>query len=81
MTTTSKLKTEAAGMGRRLSYFWENLGLLFIALKLMGYINWHWIYVLAPIWVPLALGLAVFVSLVVTYTLASLFDRWANRTD
>lgn len=26
------------------------LGLLFIGLKLTGYIDWPWIWVLAPIW-------------------------------
>ena len=33
------------------------LGLAFIVLKLTGYIDWSWLWVLAPFWVPLALGL------------------------
>lgn len=28
------------------------LGLLFIALKLTGQINWSWLWVLSPIWIP-----------------------------
>lgn len=42
--------------------FARNLALLFIGLKLTGYINWHWFFVTLPIWagpalvmVPLAL--------------------------
>lgn len=30
------------------------LGLIFITLKLMGYISWSWWWVLAPFWVPIA---------------------------
>jgi hypothetical protein len=32
------------------------LGLLFIGLKLGGAITWSWWWVLAPFWVPLAIG-------------------------
>jgi hypothetical protein len=32
------------------------LGILFIGLKLTGYIDWSWLWVLAPFWAPFALG-------------------------
>jgi hypothetical protein len=35
------------------------LFLLFLALKLTGYIDWSWIWVTAPLWIGLAIGLAV----------------------
>lgn len=35
------------------------LALLFIGLKLTGYIAWTWLWVLAPIWVPLAVILGL----------------------
>ena len=35
--------------------FFEALGLAFIVLKLCGVINWSWWWVLAPIWMPIAL--------------------------
>lgn len=35
---------------------------LFIALKLTGYINWSWLWVLAPAWIPL--GIVVVVLLI-----------------
>jgi hypothetical protein len=33
------------------------LGLLFIALKLTGYVGWSWLWVLAPFWLSAALGI------------------------
>lgn len=32
--------------------FWGLLTIVFIALKLMGYIKWSWAWVFAPIWIP-----------------------------
>lgn len=34
--------------------FCSLLTIVFIVLKLVGVINWSWIWVLAPTWVPLA---------------------------
>ena len=36
------------------------LGLIFITLKLTGYIAWSWLWVLSPFWIPLAIALAIF---------------------
>lgn len=35
------------------------LVLLFIGLKLTGFIEWSWWWVTAPIWIPVALTVAV----------------------
>lgn len=35
------------------------LALIFITLKLCKVIAWSWLWVLAPLWVPLGIGLAV----------------------
>ena len=40
------------------------LGIIFITLKLMGYINWSWWYVLMPFWIPIAFGLLVIILMV-----------------
>ena len=37
---------EAGGIG-----FFGMLGLIFIVLKLVGVINWSWVWVLAPFWI------------------------------
>ena len=36
-------------------------GIVFIILKIVGAINWSWVWVLAPIWLPPALILVVLV--------------------
>lgn len=46
------------------------LGLLFIALKLTGHIDWSWWWVLAPFWAPFAIAGAIFVGAVVLTGLA-----------
>ncbi len=37
------------------------LAILFIGLKLGHVINWDWLWVLSPIWIPLALVVAILV--------------------
>lgn len=35
------------------------LGVLFIGLKLTGFISWSWLWVLSPFWLPLAIVLGI----------------------
>lgn len=42
------------------------LTILFIALKLTHYIDWAWVWVLAPLWIPLTV-LAIFVVLILEF--------------
>lgn len=39
--------------------FLSLLTILFIGLKLTGYITWSWWWVLAPIWIPVAFSIVV----------------------
>lgn len=39
------------------------LTVIFVALKLFGAIHWTWLWVLSPIWIPLAI--LVFIALVI----------------
>ena len=48
-------KIKNTGMG-----FTSGLTLLFIALKLTGYIDWPWIWVISPIWIVILLLLILF---------------------
>lgn len=42
------------------------LGLLFVALKLTGYIDWSWWWVTAPFWIPLAVALTlIFIAVLI----------------
>jgi hypothetical protein len=36
------------------------LGLIFITLKLTGHITWSWLWVLAPFWIPISIGVLIF---------------------
>jgi len=47
--------------------------ILFVALKLTGVIAWSWWWVLAPLWIPVAI---FFLVLVITVPIAFL---WARR--
>lgn len=48
--------TESASGGVGLTTL---LAILFITLKLTGYISWSWWWVLAPIWIPVVFALLV----------------------
>ena len=37
------------------------LTILFIGLKLIGVINWSWLWVLSPIWIPLIVVLLIII--------------------
>ena len=45
--------------------FFGLLTLLFIGLKLCGVIAWSWLWVLSPIWIPLALAIVICVIILV----------------
>lgn len=46
--------------------FFDVLGIVFIILRLCGVIGWPWVWVLAPIWVPIGLWLlAVLIAIIV----------------
>lgn len=47
--------------------FFGGLTLIFIALKLMGYINWSWWWVLAPLWGSVLITLAFMLLVVLVF--------------
>lgn len=51
------------------------LGLLFITLKLTGYIAWPWVWVLAPFWVPVAIVLLVLFGFLLIAGVAAALGR------
>ena len=52
--------TASSGIG-----FSGLLAILFIALKLTGYITWSWLWVLAPIWIPFIIVVFILISIVI----------------
>lgn len=51
------------------------LALLFIGLKLGGAIDWPWLWVLSPLWIPLAVVVAILVVGGVVAVTASVVRR------
>ena len=41
------------------------LTIVFITLKLTGYIDWSWWWVLSPLWIPFAVGMTIIVLLAI----------------
>ena len=48
------------------------LTLLFIGLKLTGYITWSWIWVLAPLWIPIGIALILFSAIILLVALGKM---------
>lgn len=48
------------------------LTIVFIVLKLLGVINWSWLWVLSPIWIAVVVA-------VVLMVIGVLFIRWINK--
>lgn len=49
--------------------FLSLLTIVFIVLKLTGYITWSWWWVLAPTWIPIAIAIVIIFA-VVSYTIS-----------
>jgi hypothetical protein len=45
------------------------LFIVFLTLKLTGNIDWPWLWVTAPLWVPLALGAVLAIAIVLMATI------------
>lgn len=49
-------KEKVENTAKHINYFFDNLALIFITLKLLGYINWSWFIVLTPLITPFILS-------------------------
>jgi len=50
------------------------LTILFIGLKLTGYISWSWWWVLSPLWIPLAIVLVIFFTWLIPIFLIQVYQ-------
>ena len=50
------------------------LTIVFIALKLTGHINWSWLWVLSPLWIPLGIVLAVLCVVGIIWLVCHVFE-------
>ncbi|WP_254512874.1 hypothetical protein [Anatilimnocola floriformis] len=73
----SRESQKSGGIG-----FFGLLTIVLITLKLCNVIAWTWIWVLSPLWVPLALGLGVIVVLLIAIALvaavAAIAEAWSK---
>lgn len=52
------------------------LTVIFVVLKMLGLISWSWLWVLSPIWIPLALFfISVIIAFVATVIMAYVFGK------
>lgn len=51
------------------------LALIFITLKLTDYITWSWLWVLSPLWIPIAIAIWLFVVAFIGMILADMLSR------
>lgn len=55
--------------------FVDILFFVFLILKLCGVIDWPWVWVLAPLWIPLVLVVLLFIVLGIIYLHFRVKDR------
>lgn len=51
------------------------LGVAFVVLKLLGTIDWPWLWVLAPFWIPLALFVIVLIVMLGALVVAAVMEK------
>ena len=72
--TMSNSSSSSGGIG-----FTGALAILFIGLKLGGVISWSWLWVLSPLWIPLAVGLVRLllfgIGAAIAAILSAIFDQ------
>lgn len=56
-------------------FFCGLLTVAFIVLKLTGFINWSWLWVLAPIWIPVAFYLILFLTILIIVLIYKFFNK------
>jgi hypothetical protein len=66
---TESNQSSSSGIG-----FCGALAVLFIALKLTGYIYWSWWFVLAPIWGPLVFAVLIIIAMSIAAAIADRRD-------
>lgn len=55
------------------------LFLLFLGLKLTNYINWAWIWIISPLWIPVVIILIIFIVLILGSVISLLINRSKNK--
>lgn len=54
------------------------VGVTLIWLKIFGVINWNWLWILSPFWIPFATTFFLYISCVMIWFVFNLFDKHIN---
>jgi hypothetical protein len=71
-----KSKSSSGGIG-----FCGLLAIAFIVLKLCNVIAWSWVWVLSPLWIPLALVLGILVVVGVCWLGLKILQHYAAKAN
>ena len=52
------------------------LTIVFIVLKLLGVINWSWVWVFAPLWIDLIIALIIILIFIIFYKVTKGNSKW-----
>ena len=72
MEDTKKITVNFGGIG-------TILAIVFMVLKLTGHIDWSWVWVFAPIWIPLALAVGILIIYFVVILIIAIIAAIASR--
>lgn len=61
--------------GTRKGIFLPLLTILFIALKLTGYIDWSWWWILSPLWIPYGLATIIILFVMFIRFIKNIFNK------
>lgn len=70
MSDSKNSSSSSSGIG-----FMGLLAIVFITLKLMGYITWSWWWVTAPLWGGFAFFIAVFAAIFIVAFIVAMFTK------
>lgn len=56
--------------------FFGLLGVLFIGLKLTGHVEWSWLWVLSPLWLPLSVLLSCIAVVLLIAGIIGIRENW-----
>ena len=54
------------------------LFIVFLILKLTGVIDWPWLYITMPIWIPIGLDILIFLVIIIVYFIGTAIENRRN---
>lgn len=54
------------------------LAIAFIVLKLTNFIDWSWLWVLAPLWIPASIGVTILIIFLIFALVAAICKKWKS---